>query len=115
MEHTEEEHKKKNDKTASIVTQAAAQFFERESDRTSMITVTRTEILERGKKAVIYITVLPETREQDALAFSKRKRSELHSYLNKETGLTFVPFIDVVIDVGEKNRQKLDSFRTNLL
>jgi ribosome-binding factor A len=109
MDNSEEQFKKKNEKTASIVTQAAAEFFERESDRTSMITVTRTEISDRGKKAVVYITVLPDTKEEDALAFSKRKRSELHSYLTKQTGLTLVPFVDVVIDVGEKNRQKLDA------
>jgi ribosome-binding factor A len=102
----------KDEKTKAIILKAAAEFFKRKSDRTSMITVTRTEVLDRGKKALVYISVYPSEKEADALAFSKRKRSELHKFLIEETGLPLIPFVDVVIDFGEKNRQRLDSLKT---
>jgi ribosome-binding factor A len=102
---------KKDGKIASIVSQSAAEFFKLESDRTSMITVTGVEVTDRGKKAIIFITVLPEEKEQDAIAFSKRRRSDLHKFLIEKTGLAIVPFVDVMIDIGEKNRQHLDSLK----
>lgn len=111
MKNSEIDIEKKNEKIATIVTRAAAMFFELEADKTSMITVTHTEIMDRGKRAIIYITVFPEDKEADALAFSKRKRSDLHAFLTKETGLNMVPFVDVLIDIGEKNRQKLETLK----
>ena len=99
---------KKDEKIAAIVQEASAEFFERESNRLSMITVTRVELVNRGKQAMIYITVFPDDKEAEAIEFAKRKRSELHQFLIKETGLSLVPFVDVIIDLGEKNRQKLD-------
>ncbi|OHA17526.1 MAG: hypothetical protein A3H57_02305 [Candidatus Taylorbacteria bacterium RIFCSPLOWO2_02_FULL_43_11] len=109
-----EETKKKNDKIAAIVSVAASEFFKRESDRTSMITVTRTEIKDRSKKALIYITVFPEDKEETALSFTKRKRTELHNYLINETGLVMVPFVDIEIDIGEKNRQKIEAIKLDI-
>ncbi len=101
----------KEEKIKAIIHEAAALFFERESDRTSMITVTRTELADRGKKAIIYISVFPTEKEADALVFVKRKRTELHHFLINETKLPIVPFVDVIIDIGEKNRQKIESLK----
>ncbi len=100
---------KKDEKVESVIVRAAAEFFEKESDRTSMITVTRAELVEKGQRALIYISVFPENKEGQALSFSKSQRSNLYKYLNEKTGLSFVPLVDVLIDLGEKNRQKLDN------
>lgn len=102
---------RKSEKIKAIIHEAAAQFFELESNRTSLLTVTWVETADRGKKAIIYITVFPEDKETEALEFAKRKRTELHEFLIKNTGLSLVPFVDVVIDTGEKNRQQLDKLR----
>lgn len=101
----------KDEKIKAIIQEAAAEFFKKESDRTSMITVTRVELADRGKKALIFISVFPEEKEADAIAFSKRRRSDLYKFLNTNTGLSYVPFVDVLIDIGEKNRQKLDKLK----
>ena len=102
---------KKSGKVKSIIQEAAAKFFQLESNKTSMITITRVELAERGKRADIFFTVFPEDKEDDVIDFAKRKRSELREFLMKETGLQIVPFVDVKLDVGEKNRQKLDSLK----
>lgn len=98
----------KNEKIKAIIKETAAQFFELESNRTSLLTVTRVEIIDRGRKAIIYITVFPDDKEADALDFAKRKRTELREFLINKTKLPLVPFVDVLIDIGEKNRQRLD-------
>ena len=101
----------KTEKIKAIIQEAAAQFFELESNRTSLLTVTRIEITERGRKAIVFITVFPDEMEASALLFAKRKRTELREFLIKKTKISIVPFVDVMIDIGEKNRQKLDSLK----
>jgi len=60
------------------------------------------------KRATIFITVLPENKEHDALDFAKRKRADLRDFLKKNMQTKIIPFIDIEIDRGEKNRQKID-------
>lgn len=86
----------------------AAHLIERESNKTALITVTRAEIFERGRKATIYITVLPVVGEESALNFIKRKRPEIKDAIKKRMRISTIPFIDVAIDTGEKARQNID-------
>lgn len=86
----------------------AAHLIERESNKTSLITVTRAELFERGRKATIYITVLPVDGEDSALNFIKRKRPEIKDAIKKRMRISTIPFIDVAIDTGEKARQNID-------
>lgn len=104
----------KNEKIKAIIKEAAAEFFKLESNRASLLTVTRVEMTERGRKAVIFITVFPDEKEVDALEFAKRKRTELRECLMKKTKISLVPFVDVMIDVGEKNRQRLDTLKSDI-
>jgi ribosome-binding factor A len=60
------------------------------------------------KRATIFITVMPESKEKEALEFAKRKRAELRDFLKKNIEIKIIPFIDIEIDRGEKNRQKID-------
>ncbi len=80
----------------------------REANRDSLITVTRSEMSEDGKRAVVYITVFPETREHVALAFANRNRGELGAFLSKRTKGMRVPHFEFKIDMGDKNRRRLD-------
>lgn len=103
------EGEKKDLRTAEIITRAVAEFLERSSNKSSMITVTKTEILEKGKKAFIFISVFPTDKTDNALDFTKRKRTEIREHLKKNTNLPIIPFIDILIDRGELNRQRIDS------
>ncbi len=86
----------------------AADFFARESNAQSLITVTRTVMGQGLKTAMIYFTVLPESFEKTALAFAKRSRSDFRDYVKKHSAFHPIPTIDFEIDMGEKNRQRVD-------
>ncbi|MCF7843698.1 ribosome-binding factor A [Candidatus Gracilibacteria bacterium] len=87
----------------------AQDFFQRESSGASLITVTRTEVSSDMKHGTIFITVLPEEKEAAALDFAKRMRSELRHKVMKRLPVKVIPFFEVEIDYGEKNRLHIDS------
>lgn len=99
----------KQEKVESQIAQLAALFIERESNKTALITVTRVEVIDRGRSATIYISVLPESGEESALNFLKRKRHDLRTVIKKGINMINIPFIDVQIDKGEKARQTIDA------
>jgi ribosome-binding factor A len=84
-------------------------FFQRESSGASMITVTRTDISRDMKHGTIFITVLPENKEEAAINFAKRMRSELRHYVMKRLPVKVIPFFEVEIDYGEKNRLHVEA------
>ncbi len=86
----------------------AQDFFQRESSGLSMITVTRADISRDMHNGIIYITVLPENKEEAALNFAKRMRSDLRHYVMKRLPVKVIPFFEVEIDYGEKNRVHVD-------
>lgn len=97
-------------KKTEVIKQLAAEYIVRESNHTSLITVTKVELLSRGSRASIFFTVLPEHNETAALEFLKRSRSDFRGYvMSKKVRLPVIPFFDFEIDVGEKNRQKIDN------
>lgn len=99
---------KKEEKIKEILKQGAAEFFSEKSDLSSLTTVTKTEISDRGRKALIGFTVFPEKDEEKILKFAKRNRSNFREFLKERTALIILPFVDFAIDFGEKNRQKLE-------
>ena len=82
----------------------AQDFFQRESSGASMMTVTRTEVSRDMKYVTIFISVFPENKEEAAINFAKRMRSELRHYVMKRLPVKVIPFFEVEIDYGEKNR-----------
>jgi ribosome-binding factor A len=87
-----------NERMGSRVREVAAEFLAREANRNSLITVTRAELSENGRRCNIFIT---------ALKFANRNRRELSEFFKKRVkGVP--PRIEFVIDRGEKNRQRLD-------
>jgi ribosome-binding factor A len=103
----------RQDKVAEQLRQYAAQFLEIESNRLSLITVTSCSVSSDLKRATIYITVMPEDKEESALQFAKRKRSDLREYVKKHIRIKHIPFFEIEIDKGEKSRQKIDELLNN--
>lgn len=85
----------------------AGEFFARESNGESLITVTRADISPDLANATIFISVLPESAEEKALAFAKRERSALRDYVKSKVRFSGIPTFEVRIDLGEKNRQRV--------
>ena len=98
----------RNEKVANQIKELSAEFLGRENNRTSLITVTSATCSPDLKRGTIYISVFPSSKEHDALEFAKRKRPELREFLKKNMPIKIIPFIDIAIDEGEKNRQKID-------
>lgn len=86
----------------------AQDFFQRESSGASLITVTDAEVSPDLTNAKILITVFPENKEQAALDFAKRMRTDLRTIIKKKLQIRTIPFVEVDIDYGEKNRQHID-------
>ena len=104
---------KRTDRVANSIKELAAAFLERENDRTSLITVIAVTCSPDLKRATILITVLPDSRESAALGFVKRQLKDLREFLKKNMSIKTIPFLDVMIDLGEKHRQKIDELLRN--
>ena len=103
----------RNEKVANQIKELAAQFLGRENNRTSLLTVTDCTTSPDLKKATIFITVFPATKEEVVLNFIKRNLGDLREFLKKNMPIKIIPFLDVAIDQGEKNRQKIDELLRN--
>ncbi len=98
----------RNEKVANHIKELAAEFLGRENNRTSLITVTSATCSPDMKRATIYVTVLPASKENAALSYLKRQRANLRDFFKKNMEVKVIPFVDIAIDQGEKNRQKID-------
>lgn len=105
---------KKDHRLKEILRELSAEFFSRTSNRTSMITVTNIEIVNKGGKAIILITVIPEEMEIQALEFANRQLSDFREYVKEKSRISRIPFFEVKIDIGEKNRQRIDEIERNI-
>jgi len=103
----------RSEKIAAQIAEHAAQFFERESNRQSLITVTHASLSADSATATIYISVLPQSAEEAVLSFVRRNRTELRRSLQKRIPAARIPTVDVVIDQGEKHRQHIDELLRN--
>ncbi|MBI2631101.1 ribosome-binding factor A [Candidatus Nomurabacteria bacterium] len=103
----------RNEKVANNIKELTAQFLGRANNRTSLITVTSAACSPDMKCATVYITVLPSSKENAALSFVKRQRGDIREFLKKNMPIKVIPFIDMAIDQGEKNRQKIDELLRN--
>ena len=74
----------------------------------ALITVTRADISPDLKRVTVFVTVLPESKEEESLKNLKRLRTDFHDYLKEKTVLRNVPTVDFEIDFGEHNRQRID-------
>ncbi len=95
-------------KAENLIKELSAQFLGRENNKTSLVTVTSCTTSPDLKRATVFMTVFPEEKEHDMLDFAKRKRGELREFIKKNLRTKVIPFIDIEIDLGEKNRQKID-------
>jgi len=77
---------------------AASEFINRESNRRSMITVTKVLLDKRGRRVDIFVSVFPEKDTHAATDFLNRQRSEFREYLKKHVRLHTIPTITFLAD-----------------
>lgn len=98
----------KDNRLSEIIRELASEFFSRESNRKSLITITNVDISAKGSHARILFTVLPEHQEEAALDFMHRQLTDLKHFVMEKSRIGHIPYFEVAIDKGEKNRQRLD-------
>ncbi len=98
----------RDEKLNEALREAAAAFMAREAGRQSLITVTRAQVEGGGKTGVIYLSVLPESEEEKAVAFANRHRSEFARFFEKTVRGARVPHVEFMVDLGDKNRRRID-------
>ena len=86
----------------------AADFLSRQSNRTSLITVTRVMLSEDLHRVDIMLSVLPEEKQKAALIFANRMTHEFKEYIKKNSRIRILPLIKFIPDIGEQNRQRID-------
>ena len=86
----------------------AGEFIQSESNYQSLITVTDVVVTDDFQKATIFVTVLPEQKQNAAIDFLKRQRKEFKSFIKKKSRMSRIPQFDFAVDFGEKHRQRID-------
>ena len=86
----------------------AADFLSRQSNRTSLITVTRVILSPDVKRVDIMLSVLPKEAEKAALIFANRMTTEFKEFIKAKSRIRILPRIRFIVDIGEHNRQRID-------
>jgi ribosome-binding factor A len=89
----------KKERLEELLQHLAAEFLEKESGPQSLITVTRVEYDKKKKKALIFISVLPEEKQKAAFDFVSRKKREFVEYLKSHSRMKMIPFISFAPDL----------------
>ncbi len=99
----------KDHRIEEVLRDLAARYLSLEGNASSLLTVTRVMLSQRGKYATIFFTAFPSEYEKTALEFAKRKRSDFKEFVKDNSNIGRIPHMDFEIDLGEKNRQKIDA------
>src|ERR1035441_3805833 len=101
----------KHNRLAEYIREIAAEYLVREANHDSLITVTGVELSDKETRARILICDLPTAKEADALDFVQRKANDLRLYFMKKVKMRRAPRLSFAIDIGEKNRQRIDEIQ----
>ena len=81
------------ERVESIIKKLVSEFINRESNRTSLITVTRVEYDKSTRRTNIFISTFPEKDTRAAVEFLNRRREDLRMYFKKHSKLAGLPRI----------------------
>ena len=98
----------RNERALSVLQTVVADFIRSESNSSPLITVTKISTSPDFREAKIFVTVYPDSKEEEVIIFLKRKGSDLRDYIKSHARLRSIPFFEFLIDYGERNRQHID-------
>lgn len=89
-----------------LILETASDWITRNSNRNSLITLTKSEPTSDGKKLLIFYTVIPESQERQAHEFLTRHGDVIRDYVKKK--LKREPaWFRFILDTGERNRERI--------
>ncbi len=95
-------------RVASLLRELVAAYIQQEANADPLITVTHVTTSPDYRKATVFFTTVPDGREDDALIFLKRAGGDLRGFVKKKSNLKIVPFLEFMVDYGERHRQHID-------
>ncbi len=95
-------------RVVSLIKEQVAKFIQAEANTDPMITVTNATTSPDYRNMTIFITTIPDGRENDALIFLKRHGRAMRHFVMKNTNLKIIPHIEFELDYGERHRQHID-------
>lgn len=101
-------------RAAAIIKELAATFIQHEANTDPLITVTSVDMSPDLRRVIIFVTTIPDGREQDALIFLKRNATNMRNYLKKKMRIKVIPHLEFMIDAGERHRQHMDELVNEL-
>jgi ribosome-binding factor A len=107
-----ERHGNKTERLERALRDGVAAFLAREANRTSLITITRVEYQKRANRATVQLTVLPEHALPAVLDYLHRREHDLRMFLDTQIKIGRLPHFHFILDIGEKNRQRIDQLST---
>jgi ribosome-binding factor A len=87
---------------------AFGEFIERESNKQSLVTVTRCDVSPDLSNVIVYVSVFPTDAEQQVINFLNRRKWDARAYMKKRVVIRVIPVVEFMVDYGEKNRQHID-------
>ena len=98
----------RNDRLKTNLKKLTAHFLQSHSDTTVLTTVTDFTISKDLRNATAFISVYPENKEKEVLNYIRKQRKDFWKYLATKTKMRRIPFVEFEIDMGEKNRQRVE-------
>lgn len=95
---------KNDDRLLSAIHTAAAEFINRESNRRSLVTVTRVTLTDE-KHAQIFVSVFPQKDGAAVIDFLTRQREDFMQFVRKTVKLHAKPHMTFLLDpsMGSEN------------
>lgn len=98
----------RQDRLGPQLTKLIADFLATHTPHGILVSVTHTTATTDLANATAFITVFPEDGEDEALRHLRAEESKLKKYLAGHTCMKRTPAIHFEIDIGEKNRRRVD-------
>ncbi len=96
--NSKKEKSQRQKKVAELIREIAGNLISRESNRSSLITITSIDISPDLKQCTVFVSIFPESATESALNFLKRLRKELKQEVKKNSNLKNIPFFDFDLD-----------------
>lgn len=98
----------RHERVVSLLRELVAGYISQEANTDPMITITNVTTSPDYRKVTVYITTIPDGREEDAIVWMKRHGKDMRRHVMKKSNLKIIPHLEFAVDAGEKHRQHTD-------
>lgn len=90
----------KSEKLSTLLEHMAAEFINRENPTTSLITVTGSKLGDTMRHIDIYVSVLPESSENNAIEVLNKLKKDFSEYVETRAKIGRMPSFEFKIDLA---------------